>query len=40
MIRAVKQWLAVILTLLVIFTLFGIIFVKAGIVQLTPEFFM
>lgn len=40
MIRAIKQWLAVILTLLVVVTLFGIIFVKAGIVQLTPEFFM
>lgn len=39
-IKAIKQWLAFILTALVAITLFGIIFIRAGIVQPTPEFFM
>lgn len=39
-IKAVKQWLAFILTFLVAVTLFGLIFIKTGIVQPTPSFFM
>lgn len=39
-IKTVKQWLAFILTFLVAVTLFGIIFIKAGIVQLSPDFFL
>lgn len=39
-IKTIKQWLAFILTFLVAVTLFGIIFVKAGIVQLTADFFL
>ena len=39
-IKAVKRWLAFILTFLVAVTLFGIIFIKTGIVQPTPDFFL
>lgn len=39
-IKAVKQWLAFILTFLVAVTLFGLIFIKTGIVQPSPSFFM
>lgn len=39
-IKAVKRWLAFILTFLVAITLFGIIFIKTGIVQPTPDFFL
>ena len=39
-IKAVKQWLAFILTFLVALTLFAIIFIKAGIVQPTANFFL
>ena len=39
-IKAVKQWLAFILTFLVAVTLFGLIFIKTGIVQPTPDFFL
>lgn len=38
-IKAIKQWLAFALTALVAITLFGIIFVKTGIVQPSPSFF-
>lgn len=39
-IKTVKRWLAFILTFLVAVTLFGIIFIKTGIVQPTPDFFL
>lgn len=39
-IKAVKRTLAFILTFLVAVTLFGIIFIKTGIVQPTPDFFL
>ena len=39
-IKTVKQWLAFILTFLVAVTLFGLIFIKTGIVQPSPSFFM
>ena len=39
-IKTVKQWLAFILTFLVAVTLFGIIFIKTGIVKPTPSFFL
>lgn len=39
-IKTVKQWLAFILTFLVAITLFGIIFIKTGIVKPTPSFFL
>lgn len=38
--KTVKQWLAFILTFLVAVTLFGLIFIKTGIVQPSPTFFM
>lgn len=39
-IKAIKQWLAFILTAFVVITLFGLIFIKTGIVQPSPSFFM
>ena len=39
-IKTIKQWLAFILTFLVALTLFAIIFIKAGIVQPSPNFFL
>lgn len=39
-IKTIKQWLAFILTALVAITLFGLIFIKAGLVQPSPSFFM
>lgn len=39
-IKTIKQWLAFILTFLVAATLFGLIFIKTGIVQPSPAFFM
>lgn len=39
-IKTVKQWLAFILTFLVAVTLFGIIFIKTGIVQPSASFFL
>lgn len=39
-IKAVKQWLAFILTFLVALTLFAIIFIRAGIVQPSANFFL
>jgi hypothetical protein len=38
-IKAIKQWLAFILTAFVVITLFGLIFIKTGIVQPSPSFF-
>lgn len=38
-IKTLKSWLAFILTTLVAITLFGLIFIKTGIVQPTPAFF-
>ena len=38
--KTIKQWLAFILTFLVAATLFAIIFIKAGIVQPSANFFM
>lgn len=38
--KTIKQWLAFILTFLVAATLFAIIFIKAGIVQPSPKFFL
>ena len=39
-IKAIKQWLAFILTAFVVITLFGLIFIKTGIVQPSASFFM
>lgn len=39
-IKTIKQWLAFILTFLVALTLFAVIFIKAGIVQPSPNFFL
>ena len=39
-VKAIKQWLAFILTAFVVITLFGLIFIKTGIVQPSPSFFM
>lgn len=39
-IKTIKRWLAFILTVLVVATLFGIIFISTELVQLTPSFFM
>lgn len=39
-IKAIKQWLAFILTAFVVITLFGIIFIKTGLVQPSATFFM
>ena len=39
-IKEIKQWLAFILTAFVVITLFGLIFIKTGIVQPSPSFFM
>jgi cytochrome c biogenesis protein CcdA len=39
-VKTIKQWLAFILTLLVVVTLFGIIFIKSEIIQPTPDFFL
>lgn len=39
-IKTIKQWLAFILTFLVAVTLFGIIFIKTGIVKPSPSFFL
>ena len=39
-VKTIKQWLAFILTFLVAATLFGLIFIKTGIVQPTADFFM
>lgn len=39
-IKTIKQWLAFILTFLVAITLFGLIFIKTGIVQPSPSFFL
>lgn len=39
-IKAIKEWLAWILTVAVIFLLFGLIFVKSGIVTPSPSFFL
>lgn len=39
-IKTIKQWLAFILTFLVALTLFAIIFIKTGIVQPSPNFFL
>lgn len=39
-VKTIKQWLAFILTFLVAATLFGLIFIKTGLVQPTPDFFM
>lgn len=38
-VKTIKQWLAFILTFLVAATLFGLIFIKTGLVQPTPDFF-
>ena len=38
--KAIKQWLAFILTALVVITLFGLIFIKTKLVQPSPSFFM
>ena len=39
-VKTIKQWLAFILTFLVAVTLFGLIFIKTGIVQPSPDFFL
>ena len=39
-VKTIKQWLAFILTFLVAATLFGLIFIKTGLVQPTPDFFI
>ena len=39
-IKAIKEWLAWILTVAVIFLLFGLIFVRTGIVTPSPSFFL
>ena len=39
-IKAIKQWLAFILTAFVVITLFGLIFIKTGIVQPSASLFM
>lgn len=39
-IKTIKQWLASLLTVFVIGTLFGVIFIRTEIVQPTPEFFL
>ena len=39
-IKAIKEWLAWILTIVVILLLFGLIFVKMGIVTPSPSFFL
>lgn len=38
--KVIKQWLAFILTALVVITLFGLIFIKTKLVQPSPSFFM
>lgn len=38
--KKVKQWLATILTTLVVCTLFGLIFIKSKLVEPTPSFFL
>lgn len=39
-IKTIKQWLAFILTVFVVATLFGLIFIKTGLVQPSPSFIM